>query len=164
VSTKPTLFFFCGKMAAGKSTLARQIAKEHQAILLVEDELLAQLYPDEIVNIPSYIKYAPRLRAAIAPHISELLTKGISVVLDFPANTPKQRKWFREIFEQANVDHRLYFIDATNDLCKRQLKERSKSQPEDSPFVSEAVFEEITQYFQPPAEDEQFHIVRYDRS
>lgn len=151
-------------MAAGKSTLARQIAKEYNAILLIEDELLAQLYPDEIVDIPSYIKYSPRLRAAIASHISDLLSRGISVVLDFSANTINQRKWFRGLFEKANAAHRLYFINATDDLCKHQLKERSQNQPEDSAFASDTVFEEITKYFQPPSEDEQFNIVIYHRS
>ncbi|URD49549.1 ATP-binding protein [Chroococcidiopsis sp. CCNUC1] len=163
MSTKSTLFFFCGKMAAGKSTLARQIAKEYNAILFVEDELLAQLYPDEIADIPSYIKYSPRLRTAISSHISDLLSREISVVLDFSANTINQRKWFRGLFEKANAAHKLYFINATDDLCKRQLKERSKNQSE-SAFVSETVFEEITKYFQPPSEEEQFNIVIYDRS
>lgn len=164
MNTKGTLFFFCGKMAAGKSTLARQIAQDYNAILLSEDDLLSQLYPEEIVDIPSYIKYAPRLRAAIAPHIRELLLKGISVVLDFPGNTINQRNWFRGLFEPVEADHKLYFIDATDDLCKRQLKERSKELPEDSPFISDAVFEEITRYFQVPLEEEKFNIVVYKRS
>jgi predicted kinase len=32
------LFFLCGKMAAGKSTLARELAQKHDAVLLVQDE------------------------------------------------------------------------------------------------------------------------------
>lgn len=164
MSTEATLYFFCGKMAAGKSTLARQIAQERNMILLSEDELLAQLYPDEIVDISSYIKYSPRLRAAISSHIITLLRQGLSIVLDFPANTVNQRKWFRTLFEGANAAHCLYFIDATDDLCKRQLKVRSKDQPADSAFISEAVFEEVTSYFQPPKEDEQFNVVLYQRS
>lgn len=164
MDTEATLYFFCGKMAAGKSTLARQIAQEKNMIILSEDELLAQLYPDEIVDVSSYIKYSRRLRAAIASHIITLLIQGLSVILDFPANTINQRKWFRELFEGANAAHCLYFIDATNDLCKRQLKERSQDQPADSAFVSEEVFEEVTSYFQPPTEDEQFNVVLYQRS
>lgn len=30
------LFFFCGKMAAGKSTLAREIARREDAVLIVQ--------------------------------------------------------------------------------------------------------------------------------
>ncbi|MCB1148027.1 MAG: AAA family ATPase, partial [Leptospiraceae bacterium] len=43
-----TLIFFCGKMGAGKSTLAKQIAEEINGILFSEDDWLAALYPTEI--------------------------------------------------------------------------------------------------------------------
>jgi predicted kinase len=39
------LFFLCGKMAAGKSTLARELAQKHDAVLLVQDEFLVKLFP-----------------------------------------------------------------------------------------------------------------------
>jgi len=32
-----TLYFFCGKMGAGKSTKSKQLAKEKNAVLLSED-------------------------------------------------------------------------------------------------------------------------------
>ena len=51
----------------------------------------------------------------MSEHIKLLLSHGISVVLDFPGNTPAQRKWFRAIFEQVNVSHILHFIDASDE-------------------------------------------------
>ena len=39
-----TLYFFTGKMGAGKSTTAKQIAKNKNAVLLSEDEMLEQFY------------------------------------------------------------------------------------------------------------------------
>lgn len=108
------LIFFCGKMAAGKSTLARKIAEQEDAILLVQDELLSELFPGEVVGIPSFIKYSSRLKEALAAHICSLLTKNLSVVLDFPGNTKAQRDWFRELFECAIADHELHYIDITD--------------------------------------------------
>src|SRR5882757_2098339 len=104
------LFFLCGKMAAGKSTLARELAQTHDAILLVQDELLSKLFPGEIVDIAGFVKCSSRLRDAVATHICALLSRGISVVLDFPGNTKAQRAWFRELFERANVDHELHLV------------------------------------------------------
>lgn len=158
------LIFFCGKMAAGKSTLAREIARQEDAILIVQDDLLSQLFPGEIVDIPSFIEYSSRLRNALAAHIGSLLSKGISVVLDFPGNTRTQRAWFRELFERANAEHELHYVDVTDELCKSQLRERSKDLAEGSAFTSDAEFDAITKYFQAPSEDENFNVIHHPRS
>lgn len=157
------LFFFCGKMAAGKSTLAREIAQREDAILLVQDDLLSDLFPNEISDISSFVKYSSRLQTALSEPICSLLAKGISVVLDFPGNTRKQRAWFRQLFERANVEHELHYVDVTDELCKHQLRQRSKALPEGSPFTSDAEFEAITQYFQEPSDDENFNVIRHQR-
>ena len=157
-----TIFhFFSGKMAAGKSTLARKLASEHNAILLVEDEWLAQLYPDEITDIPSYVKYSSRLKKIISAHIIALLKQNISVVLDFPANTEDQRMWFRSIFEQANVAHTLHYLEVSDEKCKKQLRLRSQSKAAGTAFTTDDEFDLITGYFQAPAENEGFNLIRY---
>jgi shikimate kinase len=56
---KGTLFFFCGKMGAGKSTMARQVASKHGAVLLSEDEWLAAHYPSLIHDFNDYINPNP---------------------------------------------------------------------------------------------------------
>lgn len=151
-------------MAAGKSSLARDLAQREDAVLLTQDELLDSLFPDEITDIPGFVKYSSRLKDALAPHICSLLSKGISVVLDFPGNTKAQRAWFRQLFESANAEHELHFVDASDALCKRQLKERSKDLPPGTAWTTDAEFEAITAYFQPPSNDEGFHVVHYKRA
>jgi predicted kinase len=155
-----TLYFMCGKMAAGKSTLARELARTHQAVLMQEDQFLAALFPGEIRSIADYVKYSSRVKDALSDHIASLLRSGISVVLDFPANTPNQRRWFRDLIDGAQVNHELHYLDVADEVCKAQLRERSKSLPEGSAFTSEAEFEAITRYFQPPAAEEGFNVVR----
>lgn len=151
-------------MAAGKSTLAREIAQREDAILLVQDEFLSRLFPGEIVDIPGFIKYSSRLKEALAAHICALLSKGLPVVLDFPGNTRTQRAWFRELFECANANHELHYVDVTDELCKRQLRERSKALAEGSAFTSDAEFDAITKYFQAPADDERFNVIHHQRA
>lgn len=157
------LIFLCGKMAAGKSTLARDLAKRENAILLVQDEFLDALFPGEITDIPEFVKCSSRLKNALTPHVCALLSKGISVVLDFPGNTKMQRAWFRELIERAHVEHELHFVDASDALCKSQLRERSAGLPAGTPWTRDADFEAITAYFQPPTEDENFNVVRHER-
>jgi len=163
MNTAATLLFLCGKMAAGKSTLARELAEHRNAILLVQDELLEQLFPGEITDMPGFFERSSRLRHALTPHICAVLSKGIPVVLDFPGNTKAQRAWFRELFERAHVEHELHFIDASDAVCKRQLRERSRHLPPGTPWTTDAEFETVTVYFQPPSEDEGFNVVRHER-
>ena len=49
------LIFFCGKMAAGKSTLARQLADRENAVLMIQDQLLDTLFPGLVLNVASYL-------------------------------------------------------------------------------------------------------------
>ena len=48
------LHLFCGKIASGKSTLAREIAAQENGILLVQDEWMATLFPGEIKTIEDF--------------------------------------------------------------------------------------------------------------
>lgn len=167
MKNKTELHFFCGKMAAGKSTLAQKITKkielENKAILIIEDAWLTQLYPTEITSIQTYIEYSERLKILLSNHVINLLSQSINVILDFPANTINQRIWFQNIVKQAAVAHTLHYLDVSDSMCKNQLKQRSKNLPTGTAFTTEAEFEEITQYFQKPEDSEEFNIVTYNR-
>ena len=128
------------------------------------DHLLGCLLPGEITDIPGFVERSSRLKNALGPHVCALLSKGISVVLDFPGNTRAQRAWFRELFEGAQAEHELHFIDASDALCKSQLRERSRDLPAGTPWTSDAEFDAITAYFEPPSEDERFNVIRHERA
>ncbi|QYG06997.1 ATP-binding protein [Janthinobacterium sp. PAMC25594] len=155
----PTLHLVCGKIASGKSTLTARLASAPHTVRISEDSLLAQLYPGQIASLADYVACAARLRAAIAPLALQLLRAGVSVVLDFPANTPASRAWMRELFQQAGAPHVLHYLDVPDDACKARLRQRNASGLH--PFsTSDAQFDEITRHFVPPAASEGFNLVR----
>ena len=163
--SKGTLHMLCGKIAAGKSTLSDELGKAENTVVISEDRWIAQLYPSEIKGLGDYFERSERLRVTLAPHIVDLLRVGVSVVLDFPANTKRQRAWFRQLIEMSGSDHELHFIVASDELCKRQLKQRSQELglPPGTKWTTEADFDEITAYFDPPAADEHFNVIRHER-
>jgi len=65
----------------------------------------------------------------------------------------------------SGSDHELHFIVASDDLCKRQLKQRSQELrlPLGAKWTTEADFEEVTAYFDSPAVDEGFNVIRHER-
>ena len=153
------LIFFCGKMAAGKSTLARQLADREDAVLLVQDDMLETLFPGLVVNVASYLEYAGRVNKMAAPVVVAILSKGVSVSLDFPANTRSKRAWFRRILDESGVEHELHFVNTPDAVCKAQLKARSADLPPGTKWTTEADFELIASHFRAPALDEGFNVI-----
>jgi predicted kinase len=157
-----TLHFICGKAASGKTTLARQLVTAHAAVLFCEDEWLT-LLKAEIDSLADFVRYARRLRAVIAPLAARLLRLGVSVVFDFAGNTPNDRAWVRSIFEAADADHVLHVIAASDEVCKTRLRLRNETKPEGLyyGFVGEDRFEEVTKFFVPPSNQENFRLIWY---
>ena len=154
------LHMLCGKIASGKSTLAQRLAQAPGTVRINEDDWLSRLYPNEILAVADYVRCAARLRAAMAPHIEALLRSGLSVVLDFPANTPDTRSWARDIFERAGAAHRLHFLGISDSVCKARLRSRNASG--EHPYeTSDAQFDLITRHFVAPSADEGFFVVRH---
>lgn len=153
-----TLVFFCGKMGAGKSTKAQELAIQMGAILMSEDEWLAGLYPEEIKSIGDYIAYSLRLKPLLKKHVQSVLKAGVSVVMDFPGNTIKQRDWFREIFSEHDIPHKLVYLDVSDTQCLTQIAQRREQHPERAAFDTDEVFHKISSYFQAPLDSECFKV------
>lgn len=159
-ATPAVLHLVCGKIASGKSTLAQRLALAPMTVLISEDAWLACLYPNEIHAIADYVRCTGRLRDSMAGHVAALLKAGMSVVLDFPANTLGTRAWARGIFEKAGVPHSLHYLDVSDDVCKARLHARNASG--EHPFAtSDAEFDQITRHFVAPAADEGFDLLRH---
>jgi predicted kinase len=154
----PTLYLLCGKIATGKSTLARRLAARPATLLISEDHWTSNLFSDDLRTIDDYGRFSSRLRAAMAPHIVDILQQGLSVVLDFPANTVSNRNWMRSLITQANVAHELHLLDFPDTICKQKLRERNARGQH--PFqVSEAEYDLFTSHFVAPGPDEGFNVV-----
>jgi predicted kinase len=157
-----TLILLCGKMAAGKSTLAARLADERGAILFGEDALLAALYPDEVHDLDGYLVRSRQLKRALRAHIVDLLRRGMCVVMDFPANTVRQRQWLRGLFDEAGASHELHYLEASDASCKERLARRAVAQPERSATDTPEMFDLVTAHFRPPSPDEGFDVIHHD--
>lgn len=157
-SNEPTLHLVCGKIAAGKSTLVNELGRQPGTVVVREDFWLARLYPGEQKSLADYVRNSTRLRSAMGPHLIDLLRNGLSVALDFPANTPGSRAWMRTLFERAGCAHRLHWLDVADEECKARLRRRNESGEHEFAVTVED-FDLFTAHFVPPAADEGFEVV-----
>ncbi len=88
------------------------------------------IYPDEIESFEDDIKYSTRLKTLMKQHVQNILNSGFSVVMDFPGNTEKQRTWFKEVYAEYSFSHKLIYLEASDNLCIKQIETRRKTNPE----------------------------------
>jgi len=145
-------------MGAGKSTKSKQVSQERNAVLISEDEWLSKLYPNQITSFADYLQYSSLLKPLVKSHVLDILKTGTSVVMDFPANTVNQRRWFKELVTEANAPNELIYLNVSNDVCLRQIEKRRLEQPERAIYDTESMFNEVTKYFQEPDPSEGFNL------
>ena len=158
-----TLILFSGKMGAGKSTKSKRESKDRNAVLISEDEWLSILYPNQIVSFDDYRYYSSLLKPLIKAHVVNILRSGTDVVMDFPANTVKQRKWFKELISEAGAPNELIYLKVSDEVCLKQIEKRRIENPERNIYDTESMFNEVTKYFQEPELSEGFNIQVVER-
>ena len=140
-------------MGAGKSTLAALKASEHSAILISEDDWLSQLYAGQVKTVADYKLYSDKLKPVVFELVQQILSSGVSVMLDFPANTQGQRKWLQSISDGINAEHVCYWVDRTDDVCIQQLLKRGNPHTD-----TIEMFHAMAQYFTEPCDSERLNI------
>lgn len=148
----------CGKIAAGKSTLSRRLSAAPNTVLLIEDEWLSALFGDQMQTPADFLRCSTRLRRVIGAHVASLLAEGVSVVLDFQANTLESRAWLRQLITASDAAHQLHVLAPPDEVCLARLKARNAAGTH--PFaVSEAQFHQISRHFVLPTAEEGFNLV-----
>ncbi|PNL51277.1 ATP-binding protein [Proteus mirabilis] len=160
-SSDARLHFFCGKIASGKSTLAKSFAKSPRTVLINEDEWLSRLYPNQIKTVADYIEKSELVKSVLSEHIAVLLKAGNTVIMDFPANTLKQRQWLKSLADNTGMPYLFHVLKVESAECKKRLSLRN--QLDENPFkTTEVEFDFITQHFSYPASEERLVIKEYN--
>lgn len=158
-SAKGKLVLFCGKMGPGRTRLSKAIASETRAVLVSEDEWLAAHYPGLIKSFDDYLEYSTLIRPFLKHHVQRILAAGVTVVLDYPANTARQKKWLVGLSNEIGCEHELIYLNVSDEACLEHLALRREEQPERALFDTEEVFHEVTGYFEAPGENEGINII-----
>lgn len=154
---QPTLHMMCGKIASGKSTLCAELAQGAGHVLIAEDRWLAALYGEDMASLEDYVRCAARLRAVVGPHVAALLREGLSVVLDFQANTRESRDWMRAILDESGAAHVMHVFDVPDEVCLARLAARNAAGGHEFAPSAEQ-FHMISRYFTVPTAEEGFAI------
>ncbi|UYV35928.1 ATP-binding protein [Rhodobacteraceae bacterium D3-12] len=156
----PTLHLLFGLPGAGKSTLSQRLASAPACLRISEDHWLSALFDDQLSDLSDYQRCAAKLHSVMAPQVETLLGAGLSVVLDFPANTPETRAAWRSVATRAGARVELHHLATPRDTCLARLRARNASGAH--PFtLTDAQFDRLCGHITPPSADEGFRVTRH---
>jgi predicted kinase len=156
---RPKFISMAGAIASGKTTLARQIARESGAVLFSIDEWVGKIGRPK--NFKEYSDYYFPCWDLIASLSRELLTKGISVVLDFGGNSDKERERTKAAYAGVDCDRELFFLNTPPAICAERFKKRNEN-PETEireESLREAERAGIKNIFEPPLPGDGYNVI-----
>lgn len=144
----------CGRVAAGKSTLAAQLEAEG-AVQLSCDEVMLGLF-DGCLGA-AHDATAMKCLRYLFSLAAQLARKGLDVVIDYGFWLRAERDAARDFFTRAKLPFRLLLVDAPEQTRHVRLARRNEGlrQADGRVYLIEGeLLTRMEQKFQPPAPEE----------
>ncbi len=132
-SNKPTLYLICGLPGAGKTTLAKKLENEKNAIRLTPDEWMSRIVGDGYDEAKRAI--VEQIQWEIAARV---LSLGVSAILDYGFWGRSERDDYRARANALGARVQVCFLDVSRDELLKRLNERNANLPEATFKVDEA--------------------------
>lgn len=134
---------------SGKTTLAKQLEVDRQALRLTPDEWMNRIVEDGFNEEKRAIVESIQLEIA-----KRCLTLGINVILDFGFWSREERDSLRVLAESIGARTELFYLKVPIEELLRRLNERNAALPEDTFHVNESQLRLWKSWFEAPSEDE----------
>lgn len=143
------VYITCGKICSGKSTFARKLAAEKNAVILSCDELTKLFPPTE--NHEAVLEKVERY---LLRKTEELIGCGTNVVLDWGFWTKQKRTEMTDFLEKLGISYEWHYIRVSDSQLQENIKKRNASPGESDYFVDEGLLNKCLSIFEEPDEEE----------
>jgi predicted kinase len=153
-----TVHLICGGVGAGKSTYAVALAKRAGALLFSMDEWMVELFhPDRPAShgfewaLERMLRCEKQMWSIAEP----LLAGDMSVVFDVGLLRQEDRDRWRWRAAQSPGTPKLHYLDVDVETRRERVRQRNVERgPTYSFAISDAMFDYIEGWFEPPTDDE----------
>lgn len=145
----PRLYVMVGLPAAGKTTLARRIETEHQALRFTPDEWMIPLFGEPMAHGKRNVLEGRFIATALSA-----LRLGFDVVLDFGVWAKDERTALRWLASTVGAEYELVYVAIGEAEQQDRVNRRLATAPESTFPMTQADLQEWRMIFQPPGEEE----------
>ena len=149
------VFMICGKICCGKTTYAKKLCTDHNAVLLSVDEITLALFGQHCGE--KHDEYVEKTEKYLFNKSLELIENDISVVLDWGFWTKKERESAKEFYKSRNIECELHYIDISDETWKSRLHKRNNevfANETSAYYVDDNLAAKFNSIFEAPTEDE----------
>ena len=147
----PKAILTCGKVCSGKSTLAKKLKAERNAVILSCDELMLSLFDEQLGE--KHNETVRKSEEYLLKKSVEILECGIDVILDWGFWTKSERQQVREFYNSHGFDIEWHFLNISDEQQKRNILKRNSERDENTYFISDEMVKKFNSVFENPDED-----------
>lgn len=151
----PKVILLCGRICSGKTTYARRLCCESDAVLLSVDEIMLALFGQHCGEM--HDEYASRTKQYLLAKTEEVLASGCDVVLDWGFWQKAERDAMRSYFGERKIPMEFCYIDIRDAVWRERIRERNRAVEAGeicAYFVDENLAAKFAARFEEPREDE----------
>jgi len=148
------LHMMVGLPGSGKTTEAKKLEREYQALRLTPDEWQYFLFGHDIAD-PEHDERHTKIEELMWETAERVLKLGVDVILDFGFWSKAERDVFRRKAHAVGAAFRIHYMDVPHDTIWERLSVRNQSAGQNAVFsVAKEEFELWYGMFEPPTREE----------
>lgn len=147
----PKAILTCGKVCSGKTTLAKKLKAERNAVILSCDELMLSLFDEQLGE--KHNETVRKSEEYLLKKSLEILECGIDVILDWGFWTKSERQQVGDFYNSHGFDIEWHFVNVPDEQQKRNILKRNSQRDENTYFISDEMAEKFNSVFENPDED-----------
>jgi len=151
---QPVLTLMVGLPCSGKTTLAKKLERETNAVRFTPDEWHIFLFGNDFHVDDGHDQRHDQIEALMWKLGRELLTKGISVILDFGFWAKEQRDEKRAEAKALGAKVQICYLDTPLSELLLRLEQRNQTGTEVFTTITPEDIKEWSSIFQPPEKEE----------
>jgi predicted kinase len=142
-----------GLPCSGKSTRAKILEKECNALLLTVDKWHIKLFGQDAMDKDHDINHS-KIESILLEIAYRALSLGVNVILDYGFWGRDERLFFKKKSEELGVGIKIHFMDVSIEELFKRLEKRNKELSDEAFYIPRDYMEEYIKKFQPPDQDE----------
>ena len=145
----------CGRICCGKSTYARKLQENRNAVVLSIDDITLTLFPEGAGEM--HDTYVLRAEQYLLSLSLQILESGVDVILDWGLWTRAQRERLRAFYTGHGVENEIHYLRLSPEEWERRIRKRNAEQNKEEPqsyYVDEGLLRKVNSLFEEPSDTE----------